>query len=390
MPPLKPHIKPKDPRFSCGPVKKFPGWSYQSLDQAVLGYSHRSPACKKRIQKALRETHDLLQLPKGYRVALVPGGDTGAMELALWNLLGVRGVDVAAWERFGFEWVHDICRELRLEDVRVFEAGYGDLPDLTHISPDRDFVFTWNGTVSGVRVPNADFISAERQGLVICDATSSAFAQDMDWEKLDIITYSWQKVMGGEGEHGILIASPRALERMRTYTPPWPVPKLFRLREKGEFKDNLFEGAVINTPSMMCVEDYLAALQWARDEGGLEALIARTDRNMAALDVWVQETPWIDYACTNPFWRSNTSVCLKFTDPRLNKAGAEFEHHLMQKMESLLEEENVAFDISAYRLAPPGLRIWCGPTIETEDIKALTPWLDWSFYTVLSSMTLAA
>jgi phosphoserine aminotransferase len=389
----RPATRPQNSFFSSGPCAKRPGWSLDNLKDAILGRSHRSAAGKARLKLALDKTRALLKLPDDYLVAIVPASDTGAVEMALWSLLGPRGVDVLAWEAFGKDWVVDVVKQLKLGDVRVMEAPYGHLPDLREVDFSRDVVFTWNGTTSGVRVPNADWIAADRQGLAICDATSGIFAQRLDWAKLDVITYSWQKVLGGEAAHGMLILSPRAVERLESHTPKWPVPKIFRLTKGGNFNREIFEGATINTPSMLCVEDYLDALAWAESVGGLGTLIARSDRNAQAVTDWVERTPWIDFLAVEAQTRSNTSVCLRVVDPAISSRSLEEQAAFAGKIVKLLEKEGVAFDIGAYRDAPPGFRLWCGATIETSDLEALLPWLDWAFVTLredLAASTQAA
>ena len=377
----RPATRPQNPFFSSGPCAKRPGWSLDNLKDAMLGRSHRSASGKARLKLAIHRTSALLKLPDDHLVAIVPGSDTGAVEMALWSLLGQRGIDVLAWEAFGKDWVVDIVKQLRLDDVRVMEAPYGQLPDLAKVDFARDLIFTWNGTTSGVRVPNADWIAADRQGLTICDATSGIFAQSLDWAKLDVITYSWQKVLGGEAAHGMLILSPRAVERLERHTPEWPVPKIFRLTKGGRLNREIFEGATINTPSMLCVEDYLDALAWAESIGGLDALIARSNRNAQAVTDWVERTPWIDFLAGVPETRSNTSVCLRVVDPEISSRSLEEQAAIAGKIVKLLEKEGVAYDIGAYRDAPPGLRLWCGATVETSDLVALLPWLDWAFAT---------
>ncbi|MGH6824732.1 phosphoserine transaminase [Methyloceanibacter sp.] len=389
----RPATRPQNPFFSSGPCAKRPGWSLDCLKNAMLGRSHRSAAGKARLKLAIDRTRALLKLPDDYLVAIVPGSDTGAVEMALWSLLGARGVDILAWESFGKDWVVDVVAQLKLGDVRVMEAAYGQLPDLTKVDFARDVIFTWNGTTSGVRVPNADWIAADRQGLTICDATSGIFAQSLDWAKLDVITYSWQKVLGGEAAHGMLILSPRAVERLESHTPKWPVPKIFRLTKGGRLNREIFEGATINTPSMLCVEDYLDTLAWAESVGGLDALIARSDRNARAVSDWVERTPWIEFLAGGPETRSNTSVCLRVVDAAISSRGQQEQAAFAGKIVKLLEKEGVAFDIGAYRDAPPGLRLWCGATVETGDLEALLPWLDWAFATLrkeLESSTQAA
>ena len=386
----RPQERPRNPFFSSGPCAKHPGWSLDNLNSALLGRSHRSAAGKAKLKLAIDGTHELLNLPDSYLVAIVPASDTGAVEMALWSMLGARGVDVLAWEAFGKDWIIDITRQLKLDDVRVMEAPYGELPDLGKVDCNRDVVFTWNGTTSGVRVPNADWIAADRQGLTICDATSAIFAQPLDWAKLDVITYSWQKVLGEEAAHGMLILSPRAVERLETYTPPWPLPKIFRVTKKGKLDVALFEGATINTPSMLCVEDYLDTLVWAESIGGLEALIARSNGNAKLVADWVERTPWVDFLGGTPQTRSNTSVCLRIADAAIASRPAAEQAAFANKIVKRLEDEGVAFDIGAYRDAPPGLRLWCGATVEAADVEALLPWLDWAFATLCSKATAAA
>lgn len=366
---MQPTIKPANPNFSSGPCAKRPGYDVSQLDLSVLGRSHRAPIGKKALEKACVDTARILGLPEGYRVAVVPASDTGAMEMAMWSMLGERPVDVLYWESFGQGWATDITKQLKLKDVRVLSADYGHLPDLTEVNCDHDVVFTWNGTTSGVKVPNADWISHERKGLTFCDATSAVFAQEMDWPKLDVITYSWQKVLGGEGGHGMLILSPRAVERLETYTPPWPLPKIFRMTSGGKLSEDLFLGATINTPSMLCVVDYLDALQWVENIGGVKATIARSKQNLATLEAFVSEREWIDFLAQDPALRSNTSVCLRLALPA----------EQVKSLIKLLEQQQVAFDISPYRDAPAGLRIWCGATIENSDLQALLPWLEWAY-----------
>lgn len=380
--PERPLTRPQNPFFSSGPCAKRPGWSLNTLKGAMLGRSHRSTAGKARLKLAIDRTRALLKLPDDYHVAIVPGSDTGAVEMALWSLLGPRGVDVLAWEAFGKDWVVDVVKQLKLGDVRVMEAAYGQLPDLREVDFSRDVVFAWNGTTSGVRVPNADWIAADRQGLAICDATSGIFAQSLDWTKLDVITYSWQKVLGGEAAHGMLILSPRAVERLESHTPKWPLPKVFRLTKGGKLSREIFEGATINTPSMLCVEDYLDALAWAESIGGLDALIARSDRNAQAVADWVERTPWIDFLAVEAQTRSNTSVCLRVVDAEIASRSSQEQAAFAGKIVKLLEKEGVALDIGAYRDAPPGLRLWCGATVEPSDLEALLPWLDWAFATL--------
>ncbi len=374
-----PAVRPDSACFSSGPCAKRPGWTPEVLRDAPLGRSHRAKIGKAKLKLAIDLTREVLGVPADYRIGITPGSDTGAVEMALWTLLGARGVDVLAWESFGDGWVTDIVKQLKLKDVRTLKAGYGELPDLAKVNFDNDVVFTWNGTTSGVRVPNADWIPADRKGLTICDATSAAFAQDLDWPKLDVVTFSWQKALGGEGAHGVIILSPRAAERLCAYTPAWPLPKLFRLAKGGKLTEGFFEGETINTPSMLCVEDYIDALSWAKRLGGAKALFARADANAAALAAWVEKTPWIANLATVPATRSNTSVCLKVVDPAVVALPAEAQAAFAKAIASLLEKEKVAYDIGSYRDAPAGLRIWCGATVETADVKALTAWLDYAF-----------
>ncbi len=377
--PPKPARRPANPRFSSGPCTKRPGWSPDVLKGALIGRNHRQPETKARIEAALLKTRELLGLPDDYRVALVPASDTGAMEMAMWSLLGPRGVDVLAWEAFSRDWVTDIVEELKLTDVRPLLAAYGSLPDLTEVDFDRDVVFAWNGTTSGVRVPNGDWIAADRKGLTICDATSAVFAQDIDWRKLDAATFSWQKVLGGEAQHGMLILSPRAIARLETYTPPWPLPKLFRMTKNGKVMEDLFEGSTINTPSMLCLEDYIDALGFVESVGGLQGTIARSDANAAVIADWVAKTPWVDFLARAPVSRSNTSICLSIVDPDLAALPAEIRDDFPRRIAARLSAEDVAKDIASYRHAPPGLRIWTGATVERSDVEALLPWLDWAF-----------
>ena len=365
----RPALRPACANFSSGPCAKFPGFTPELLKSAVLGRSHRSSLGKARLKKAITLTREILGVPPDYRIGIVPASDTGAVEMAMWSLLGERRVDMVAWESFGEGWVSDVLKQLKLTDARKILAGYGDLPDLSQLNFDHDVVFTWNGTTSGVRVANADFIPANRKGLTICDATSAAFAQDLDFAKLDVVTFSWQKVLGGEGAHGILILSPRAVERLQTYVPPWPLPKIFRLTSGGKLIDGIFEGETINTPSMLCVEDYILALEWAKSIGGLKALCDRADANAAIIADWIATRNFAHHLAKDPATRSNTSVCLTLD-------GAE---DVAKRMVKLLDSEGVAFDIGAYRDAPPGLRIWCGATVETSDVAALMPWLDWAY-----------
>ncbi len=374
----KPGRKPGNPCFSSGPCAKRPGWSLQNLAGALLGRSHRSAAGRERLAHAIALTREVLEVPADYRIAIVPGSDTGAVEIALWSLLGLRGVDVAAWESFSADWATDVLTQLKLPHARTLTAPFGELPDLTQIDFDNDLVFAWNGTTSGVRVPNADFISADRRGLTICDATSAAFAQNLDFAKLDATTFSWQKVLGGEAAHGVLILSPRAVERLESFTPAWPVPKIFRLKTDGKVNEAIFEGWTLNTPSMLAVEDYLDALRWAQSIGGLTTLRARCDASAAAVADWVARTPWIGHLAKEPETRSNTSACLVFSDACAEKTEAA-RAALAARMVALIEAEGAGFDFGAYRVAPPGFRIWCGATVEAGDVALLTQWLDWAY-----------
>jgi phosphoserine aminotransferase len=375
----KPNLRPKNPRFSSGPCTKHPGWSLDALSGALLGRNHRQPDTKARLELALAKTREILKLPAGYRAAIVPASDTGAVEMALWSLLGPRGVDVLAWEAFSRDWVTDIAEQLKLANTRALLAPSGELPDLSQVDFERDVVFAWNGTTSGVRVPNADWIPADRKGLTICDATSAVFAQAIDWTKLDAATFSWQKVLGGEAQHGILILSPRAVERLESYTPPWPLPKLFRMTRDGKLTEDLFEGSTINTPSMLCLEDYLDALRWVESVGGMEGTIARSNENAGVIWDWMARTPWMEHLARVPETRSNTSVCMRIVDAEVLALPPEMRDGFPRAMAALLDAENVAKDIASYRDAPAGLRIWTGATVEKSDLEALTPWLDWAF-----------
>lgn len=386
----RPAVKPANPRFSSGPTAKQPGWSPQVLQSALLGRSHRAKPGKARLQQAIEETRRILRVPADYRIGIVPASDTGAMEMALWSLLGARGVDVLAWESFGAGWVTDVVKQLQLPDVRVIEADYGELPDLAQVDFSRDVVFTWNGTTSGVRVPDGEWIPSDRAGLTICDATSAAFAQPLAFDKLDVVTFSWQKALGGEAQHGMLILSPRAVARLEGYQPPWPLPKIFRLTSKGKLIEGIFAGETINTPSMLCVEDYLDALAWADSVGGLDGLIARADANAAAIADWVARSDWAGFLARDPAARSNTSVCLVIDDPAVTALGPEGLASFAKSLASTLEAEGVAYDIASYRDAPPGLRIWCGATVQREDIEALMPWLDWAFASAKAGLRKAA
>lgn len=374
-----PGLRPKSPHFSSGPCAKRPGWSPEALASALIGRSHRSKEGKARLVEVIDRSKAILGMPKDYRLAIVPASDTGAVEMALWSLLGARGVEVLSWESFGEGWATDVTKQLKLKDVRVTKVGYGLLPDLKAVDWSRDVVFTWNGTTSGVKVPDGSWIPDDRQGLAICDATSAAFAMDLPWPKLDVVTWSWQKVLGGEAQHGMLALSPRAIERLETYVPPWPLPKLFRMTKSGKFDDAPFKGETINTPSMLAVEDALDGLRWAEKVGGLKGLVARSEANLKVLSDWVDRTEWVGFLARDPASRSSTSVCLSFVDPWFQGHGDEAKAAIAKKVAGLLEAEGVAFDIASYRDAPPGLRIWCGATVEASDLEALTPWLDWAY-----------
>jgi phosphoserine aminotransferase len=385
-----PDVRPNNTHFSSGPCSKRPGWTLEALSDAPLGRSHRAKVGKTKLKQAIDLTREILNVPADYRIGIVPASDTGAVEMALWSLLGERGVDMLAWESFGAGWVTDVVKQLKLKDVRKFEADYGLLPNLAEVDFDRDVVFTWNGTTSGVRVPNADFIPAERKGLTICDATSAAFAQDLDFSKLDVVTFSWQKVLGGEGGHGMLILSPRAVERLENYVPAWPLPKIFRMTKGGKLIEGIFTGETINTPSMLCVEDYLDALNWAKSVGGLKALIARADANAKVIFDFVAANDWIENLAVDPATRSNTSVCLKIVDAAVAALDADAQAAFAKGIVAILEKEGVALDIGAYRDAPSGLRIWAGATIEEADMKALMPWLSFAFEAQKAALAKAA
>ena len=387
---VKPDLRPGNAHFSSGPCSKRPGWSLDALSDAPLGRSHRAKVGKAKLKQAIDLTREILDVPADYRIGIVPASDTGAVEMALWSLLGERGVDMVAWESFGAGWVTDVVKQLKLKDVRKFEADYGLLPNLAEVDFDRDVVFTWNGTTSGVRVPNADFIPADRKGLTICDATSAAFAQDMDFTKLDVVTFSWQKVLGGEGGHGVIILSPRAVERLLSYSPAWPLPKIFRMVSGGKLIEGIFTGETINTPSMLCVEDYIDALLWAKNLGGLKALIGRADANAKVIYDFIEKNNWIANLAVKPETRSNTSVCLKIVDPEVQALDAAAQADFAKGVVALLEKENVALDIGAYRDAPSGLRIWAGATIETADMQAVMPWLAWAYQTQKAARSKAA
>jgi len=375
---MKPSVRPQRPHFSSGPCAKRPGWSLDALSGALLGRSHRAKAPKQRLQAVIERSKALLGIPADWKLGIVPASDTGAIEMAMWSLLGERAVDVLAWESFGLEWVADVTQQLKL-DARVLAAEYGALPDLAGVDFTRDVVFTWNGTTSGVRVPNGDWIRDDRAGLVLCDATSAVFAMDVAWRKLDVVTWSWQKVLGGEAAHGMLALSPRAVARLESFTPQRPLPKIFRLTKKGKLDAAIFEGSTINTPSMLCVEDALDGLAWAEGAGGLAGLIARSESNLAAIRAWVERTPWIEFLARDAATRSCTSICLQIADEWFAAQAPDAQRKTIAALVALLEKEGVAYDIASYRDAPPGLRIWGGATVEREDIESLLPWLDWAW-----------
>ncbi|MEE9273237.1 MAG: phosphoserine transaminase [Robiginitomaculum sp.] len=377
----KPGVKPIDGRFSPGPSRKRPGWTPDFLGKAALGRSHRSPLGKKVLKEVIDLSREVLQVPDTHRIAIVPASDTGAVEMAMWSMLGSRGVDVAAWESFGNAWITDAKSQLPLKDLRVFTADYGSVPDMSQYSGERDLVFTWNGTTGGARVPNGDFIPADRTGLTICDATSAAYAQELPWDKLDVVTYSWQKNMGGEAAHGMIILSPRAVERLESYTPPWPMPKIFRMTKDGKLNEALFEGSTINTPSLMCAEDHIESLKWVREQGGLEWMHARADENFQVLQDWMDRTAWIENICTVPEQRSNTGVCMTIVDPRFKALDASARADFAKSIVTMLGEEGVAYDFGSYRTAPPGFRVWVSGLIRKSDIEALIPWLEWAYET---------
>ena len=385
-----PDVRPNNTHFSSGPCSKRPNWSLEALSDAALGRSHRAKIGKTKLKQAIDLTREILEVPADYRIGIVPASDTGAVEMALWSLLGPRGVDMVAWESFGSGWVSDVVKELKLPDTRKITADYGLLPDLSTIDFDRDVVFTWNGTTSGVRVPNADFIPADRKGLTICDATSAAFAQNLDFAKLDVVTFSWQKVLGGEGAHGVIILSPRAVERLESYTPAWPMPKIFRMTKGGKLIEGIFQGETINTPSMLCVEDYIDALFWAKEVGGLKGLMARADANAKVIFDFVEKNDWIANLARDPATRSNTSVCLTIADKDVLALDADAQAAFAKGLVAALEKQGVAYDIGAYRDAPSGLRIWAGATIDTADLEALMPWLTWAFEAQKATLAKAA
>ncbi len=376
-----PTVKPVDGRFSPGPSRKRPGWTPDFLKTAALGRSHRSPLGKQVLKEVIDLSREVLEVPDTHRIAIVPASDTGAVEMAMWSMLGPRGVDVAAWENFGYAWITDAQSQLPLKDLRIFKADYGELPDLSQYTGDRDLVFTWNGTTGGARVPNGDFIPADREGITICDATSAAFAQELPWDKLDVVTYSWQKNMGGEAGHGMLILSPRAVERLESYTPPWPLPKIFRMTKNGKLNEALFQGSTLNTPSLMCAEDHIESLKWVREQGGLKWMHDRADENFALLQDWMDKTPWIENLCAVPEQRSNTGVCMKIVDPRFQALSPEEQSAFASGIVKMISDQGVAYDFGSYRTAPPGFRVWASGLINKQDIEDLIPWLEWGFAT---------
>ncbi|MFN3511965.1 MAG: phosphoserine transaminase [Phenylobacterium sp.] len=384
----KPAMRPARAEFSSGPCAKRPGWNPEAIQNAVLGRSHRSKLGKARLKEAIDRTREVLEVPEDFLIGIVPGSDTGAVEMAMWSMLGPKPVQLLAFESFGKDWVTDVTKQLKLP-AEVLDAPYGQLPDLAKVRKDADLVFTWNGTTSGVRVPNADFIAADREGITICDATSAAFAQALDWTKLDVVTFSWQKALGGEAAHGVLILGPRAVARLESHTPAWPMPKLFRMTKGGKVNLEIFEGSTINTPSMLAVEDAVDALKWAERIGGLAEMKRRADANLAVLEDWVEKTPWVAFLAEDRAIRSNTSVCLKVVDPRVTALSDDAQADFAKKLAAALEKEGVAYDIAGYRDAPAGLRIWCGATVETSDVDALTPWLDWAFAATLDQLQAA-
>jgi phosphoserine aminotransferase len=376
---MKPTRRPANPCFSSGPCAKRPGWSPAALSAALVGRSHRSAPGLAQCVEIIERSRALLQIPADYKVAIVPASDTGAVEMALWSLLGARGVDLLSWENFGEGWVGDVTDQLKLSDLRVMQAPYGKLPDLSAVSPDRDVVFVWNGTTSGVRVPNGEWIAADRKGLTICDATSAAFAMRLPWSKLDVVTWSWQKALGGEAAHGMIALGPRAIERLESYTPPWPLPKIFRMTSKGKLMEGLFRGETINTPSMLCIEDALDSLRWAEGVGGLEGCVARAEGNLAVVADWVERTPWVEFLAEDPATRSCTSPCLMITDPWFAALPSETRFTTSRRMLARLDKEGIGYDLATHRASPPGIRIWAGATVEQSDVEALLPWLDWAW-----------
>ena len=380
---MKPTVRPANPRFGSGPTTKRPGWRLDSLEEALLGRSHRAAPAKERIADVIERSREILGLPADYRIGIVPGSNTGAFEMAMWSLLGARGIAVLVWESFGAGWATDITEQLQLPDVRVHEAGYGDLPDLDAVDTDRDVVFVWNGTTSGVRIPNGDWIPSDREGLTLCDATSAVLGMEIPFDRLDVVTYSWQKVLGGEAAHGMIALSPRAVERLESYTPPRPLPKLFRMTKGEKLNEGIFTGSTINTPSMLCIEDALDGLRWAESQGGSKGLIGRTLGNFEVIRAWVERTDWVDFLARRPETRSPTSICLAVVDPAVTERVVTGQAAFVKRLVGLLGEEGVAYDIAGYRDAPPGLRLWAGATVERSDLETLTPWLDWAFQEVL-------
>lgn len=387
---MKPIVKPQNPCFSSGPCAKRPGWSSDVLASALVGRSHRAKSGKARLQEVIDRTRAVLGIPADYRIGIVPASDTGAFEMAMWTMLGARGCDVFAWESFGEGWLTDIVKQLKLKDTRTFTAPYGGLPDMAQADKTRDTVFCWNGTTSGVRVPNADWIADDREGITLCDATSAVFAMELPWHKLDVTTWSWQKVLGGEGQHGMLVLSPRAVARLESYTPAWPLPKIFRMTKGGKLIEGIFQAETINTPSMLCVEDHLDALKWAESIGGLAGLIKRSQANLAAVTAWVNATPWLDFLAGDVATRSSTSICLKITDPAFTRLGDDEQAAFMKKLAGMLEKEQAGYDVNGYRDAPAGLRLWGGATVETADLQALFPWIEWAFAQCKAELAQAA
>jgi phosphoserine aminotransferase len=385
-----PGVRPAVPHFSSGPCAKRPGWTLQGLKDAFLARSHRAKGGKAKLKRAIEDTRAVLEVPADYLIGIVPASDTGAMEMAMWTMLGSRPVTMISWESFGEGWVTDVVKQLKLKDMTHLKAPYGQLPDLSKADPKSDIVFTWNGTTSGVRVPNADWIAADREGLTICDATSAAFAQPLEWDKLDVVTFSWQKALGGEAAHGMLILSPRAVARLESYKPAWPLPKIFRMTKDGKVNRGIFEGETINTPSMLATEDYLDTLNWAKSAGGLKGLMARADQNAKVMHDWVARTPWVANLAEDASTASNTSVCLKIVDPAITSLSVDAQWAFVKDLVARVEKEGAAFDIATHRDAPPGLRIWCGCTVETSDVAALTPWIDWAFAQAKAALPKAA
>ncbi|MCH2387638.1 MAG: phosphoserine transaminase [Opitutales bacterium] len=382
---MKPEQKPKRPFFSSGPCSKRPGWSPTSLEGALVGRSHRSKGAKARIKEVIDRSKSILRIPEDYVCGIVPASDTGALEMALWNLLGQKGVEMLAWESFGLGWVTDVEKHLKIDDVTTRIADYGELPELDKVEFSKDVVFNWNGTTSGTKVPNGDWIPEDREGLTICDATSAVFAMDLPWSKLDVVTWSWQKVMGGEAAHGMIVLSPRAVERIESYSPPWPLPKIFRLAKKGNLIKGIFEGATINTVSMICVEDALDGLLWAESIGGLDSLIDRSNKNLSAVENWARDRDWVDFLASDPAERSNTSICLRITDPWYQSLSSEEQQKKAKQLVAFIENEGVAYDFGSYRDAPPGIRIWGGATVDSKDTEALLPWIDWAYQEIKNS-----